>query len=114
MVQPHRGLSSIDTRVDRLAQRYAATPLNYRLLKRLWLIPNREHGFEHLAAALHATVPEVHRAIRALQRDGLVTERQGPAGQSVYGASSSLSAHWLITQLLEKGAEIEVNGGRPT
>lgn len=114
MVQPHRGLSSLDKRIERLATRYAATPLNYRLLKRLWLIPNREHGFEHLAVALHAKVPEVRRAIGVLQRDGLVTERQDPAGQSVYGASSSLSAHWLITQLLAKGAEIEVEGGRPT
>jgi len=114
MVQPHRGLSSVDERIERLVQRHSATPLNCRVLKRLWLIPNREHGFEHLAVALHATVPEVRRAIGALQRDGLVTERQDPAGQSVYGASSSLSAHWLIPQLLAKGAEIEMKRGRPT
>jgi len=113
MVQPHRGLSSGDKRVERLAEQYALAPLNYRVLKRLWLIPNREHGFEHLATALHATVPEVRRAIRVLQRDGLVNEHQDPAGENVYVASSSLSAHWLITQLLAKGAELEVTSGRP-
>ncbi len=103
MVQPQYASSASEDRVDRLAKRYAAEPMNCRLLKRLWLTPNHHHGIQDLASGLHAASADVQRAMRALASDGLVREGQDGA-RTVYVVASSLSAHGLISQLLTKDA----------
>jgi Mn-dependent DtxR family transcriptional regulator len=99
MVRPHYGLTAPEQHVARTATRYAPASMNYRLLKRLWLTPNHHHGIEDLAKGLNVAAVDVRRALDTLARDGFVCERRDGA-QTVYVVASSLSAHWLISQLL--------------
>lgn len=109
MVRPHFALSTPDNRVERIAQRYTADPLNFRLLKQLWMTPKGMHHVDELAHRLKVTPSVIRRALATLAYDGLVQERHEGDG-AVYVVASGLSVHGLVSQLLAR--ETELSAGK--
>jgi Fic family protein len=110
MVRPHIALTAQEKRVERLATRYSADPINLRLLKRLWLTPSALHHVDDLAPALDATPATVRRALGTLARDGLVEER-GDENGTLYIVATGLSAHGVVGQLIARHADSTAQGG---
>jgi len=104
MVRPHIALTAQEKRIERLAARYSADPINLRLLKRLWLSPTGMHHIDDLARALDAPPSAVRRALGTLARDGLVEDRGEEKG-SLYVVARGLSPHGVVGQLVARHME---------
>ncbi len=104
MVRPNMALTAQEKRIERLAARYSAEPLNLRLLRRLWLTPSGLHHVDDLGRALDTRPSAVRRALETLARDGLVEDR-GEKNGSLYVVARGLSAHGVVGQLVARHME---------